>query len=173
MTTSTLDRLSAATINACLKPTIGYAEALLKDIPADKFAFSPHPTMNHPAFVVGHLSIYPNRLLSIMGKSDLAVERPGYDELFKAGTACVADPKKYPGKDELTAYYLDRYKTLASVLESVSDETLAQPNPMEGRLREMFPTIGAATNFMANNHNMMHLGQLSSWRRAMGLPSVM
>jgi hypothetical protein len=44
---------------------------------------------------------------------------------------------------------------------------------MEGRIKEIFPFVGLAINFMLNNHNMMHVGQVSAWRRAMGLPSVM
>jgi hypothetical protein len=34
------------------------------------------------------------------------------------------------------------------------------------------PTVGAAVNFMLGGHLQMHLGQVSAWRRAMGLGSI-
>jgi hypothetical protein len=43
--------------------------------------------------------------------------------------------------------------------------------PDESR-RERFPTVGAATNFLLNDHLMFHAGQVSAWRRAVGLGSV-
>jgi hypothetical protein len=44
---------------------------------------------------------------------------------------------------------------------------------MGGRMSEMLPTLGAAMMFMCGSHLQMHLGQVSSWRRAMGLGSAM
>jgi hypothetical protein len=37
----------------------------------------------------------------------------------------------------------------------------------------MCPTIGAVANFLLSAHHMMHLGQVSAWRRAVGLGSVL
>ena len=157
----------------CLKLCTGYGEMLTKDIPADQFAHMPHPTMNHPAFCIGHLAIYPNRVLEFVGHADRIVPKDGYEDLFKAGVDCVDDPGRYPGKDELMAYYVDRHTVVAEILPDVPAEVFTQPNPVEGRFSEMVPTIGAAVNFLMTAHHMVHLGQLSSWRRAMNLPSVM
>lgn len=173
MSMTATDRLACDIIRTCLDRSIGYGEALLKDIPADTFALMPHPTMNHPAFVVGHLSLYPHRMFRIIGRQDLVRERPGYEDLFKAGAPCLDDPARYPSKDDLVPYFLEGYRSLSTALETLSDDVLARENPMEGRMRELFPTIGKALNFMANNHVMMHLGQISAWRRAVGLPSAM
>ena len=152
-----------------LRQPLAYAERILKDIPADRFAHMPIPRMNHPAFCIGHLSLYPNRLLNMIGRKDLVREKPGYAELFQAGVECVEQDGRYPAKDELVTYYFDRYRTISELLPNISDETLQLPNPIEGRMRELFPTIGAAMNFLLNNHNMVHLGQISAWRRAAGL----
>jgi hypothetical protein len=68
---------------------------------------------------------------------------------------------------------LDGYRKVAEVLPDVSDETFARDNPMEGRFREVFPKVGTAVNFLCTSHLMMHLGQISTWRRAIGLASAM
>ena len=41
----------------CCRVATSYGESLLGDIPEDQFAHMPHPTMNHPAFCIGHLSV--------------------------------------------------------------------------------------------------------------------
>jgi hypothetical protein len=156
-----------------LRMTLMYAERLLADIPEDRFAHMPFPKLNHPAFNVGHLSLYPNRLFTMLGRPDLVIDKPGYPALFQAGTECVEQDGRYPSKDELVSYYLERYRAMLAHLPEISDETLARDNPVEGRSREMFPTIGAAMCFLLNNHHMVHLGQISAWRRVMGLGSAM
>jgi len=164
---------AASFIAATLSATTGYGEMLLKDIPSEQFAHMPHQRMNHPAFCVGHLSIYPDRVIELLGRPDLVKKRDGYAELFSAGVDCVDDPRRYPVKDDLIAYYVDRYRTAESVLGEVADEVLWGENPAEGPFKEMLPTIGSVANFLLNNHHMAHLGQISAWRRAVGLPGVM
>jgi hypothetical protein len=160
-------------ITQCLLRAIGYAEKVLADIPDDKFTHAAVASANHPAFIVGHLSLYPNRIFTLIGRKDLIVERPGWPEMFQAGSPCHADVSKYPSKDTLVNAMLEGYRKVAEVLPQVSDELLAQDNPMEGRMRELFPKIGIALNFLCNNHLMMHLGQISTWRRAAGLGPAM
>ena len=150
-----------------------YAERLLTDIPADRFAHMPVAKLNHPAFNVGHLSLYPNRLFTMLGRPDLVVEKPGYPALFQAGTECVEQDGRYPLKDELVSYYFNRYRAMQAHLPEISDEAMSRPNPMEGRMRDLFPTIGEAMCFMLHNHQMAHLGQISAWRRVMGMASAM
>ena len=62
--------------------TFEYGLMLAKDIPAEKFAHMPHPSMNHAAFNYGHLAIYPNRILMLLGRNDLIVDNPRFTELL-------------------------------------------------------------------------------------------
>jgi len=160
-------------IARCLERTLGYAEKLLADIPSAKFAHAAVKGANHPAFIIGHLCLYPNRIFTLIDRKDLVVERPGWPELFQAGAACEADSTRYPPKAALVQAFFEGYRKVLEVLPSVSDDLLRRDNPMEGRMREIFPKTGIAVNFLCNNHLMMHLGQISTWRRALGLPSAM
>ncbi len=150
-----------------------YGEMLVGDISDAQFTEMPFPTMNHPAFLIGHLSIYPAKLFGMLGQPDKADVRDGYEELFAAGVECVADASRYPSKDAIVEYYVTGYAQVIDALESVDDQVLGQPNPVEGMLKERLPTLGGMVNFMLNSHPMVHHGQLSAWRRAVGLPSVM
>jgi len=42
-------------------------------------------------------------------------------------------------------------------------------NPLGGRMTDLFPTLGSLQSFYCGGHIMMHLGQVSAWRRMMDL----
>ena len=166
---------TAATIVPCARVTLGYGEALLAGITPDKFARKAEGVdANHPAWNFGHLSIYPDMLLEMIGKGDLADPKDGYEALFSKDTQCKDDPEGsiYPPMDEIMAHFKDRHEVLINALEGLSDEDFARPNPRES-MADRFPTVGAMANFMLVGHCMMHHGQTSTWRRAMGLGSAM
>jgi hypothetical protein len=160
-------------IARALSVTLDYAKALLEPIPDGIFAHLYHPQVNHPAFCVGHLAIYPDKALAMMGRHDLVRPLPIDESVFKDGAPCVEQDGRYPSKEILLPLFLDRYTVLIGALQEFPEARLADLNPMEGRMREMFPTLGAVLNFLLNNHVMMHLGQVSAWRRLAGLGSAM
>lgn len=163
----------ASQIRPGAERALGYAEGLVKDISPETFSRMPQPNINSPAFNLGHLSIYPDlRLLSLMGREDLVRPLPFPMELFKAGSPCVDEPGRYPPKDAIVETFRGRYRVALDALADLSDELLARPNPMEGRFRELFPTVGSAIAFLLVGHTQSHLGQISVWRRIMGLGSV-
>jgi hypothetical protein len=156
-------------LSAPLRVSLGYAERLTRDIPPDLFAHMPARGMNHPAFCFGHLSLYPNQVLRMLGREADVVSRPGWEALFKAGVDCVEQDGRYPAKDEILEYYFERHHSLLAAMGEVEEALLARENPAEGRMKSMFPTLGGALNFYINNHHSVHLGQVSAWRRAAGL----
>ncbi|QOJ01645.1 MAG: DinB family protein [Phycisphaeraceae bacterium] len=165
--------------------TLGYADKVLAGINPADFARKPrlHDAQgrpvtidcNHPAWVVGHLSIYPARVAGLLGLDPSGVAAPpAWTDLFKATSECKDDPEGaiYPAAGELTRACFHGYRTLHAMARAVPDETLLAQPPDE-RTRSFFTTIGAATFFLLNNHIAMHLGQLSTWRRCMGLGPAM
>ena len=158
-----------------LQLSLGYAERLLKDIPAQQFGrfAAPGGTLvesNHPAFTYGHLSLYGPRILTHLGRPSLSVPA-GFEALFSKDAKCVDDPAGtiYPSMDVITKAFFDGYRAAADALKEVPDAALQQPHPMEGRMAELFPTFGSLHNFYCGGHLMMHLGQISAWRRMSGL----
>jgi hypothetical protein len=130
---------------------------------------------NHASFVFGHLALYPARMLERLGLETTGAKPPeSWDGLFKAGVECLDDASGtiYPAFEELKALYF-RATDLAfeRILSGVTDAML-EAAPSDERPRAMFGTNGAMLNFMLNNHVGLHMGQLSTWRRCMGLGSV-
>ena len=164
------DSLLVDSILPGARMSLGYALTLAEDIPADRWADPVIEGMNHPAFLYGHLAIYGNRMLGgFLDREDLVNEVPFDAEAVAAGAPCLSDASKYATKDVVLPYFKERYETVIEVLPSVSADVFARENPVEGRFREMLPTVGGVVLFMLNNHVMMHAGQVSHWRRAMGL----
>lgn len=159
---------------------IGYAERLLEGVQPSDFGKFARPggeviTSNHPAFIYGHLSLYPKRVISNLDQDASSVTpSEKYDELFSPKATCVDDPdgKIYPPMDELVEKMVTGYRQVSETLRAADDELFHRENPAEGRLKELFPTNGAAIGFYVGGHVMVHIGQLSAWRRAMGLKAA-
>ncbi len=155
--------------------SIGYAERLLAGVSAERFARfatvgGTVVESNHPAFIYGHLSLYAPRMLLQLGHPAPGV--PDQFELrFSKEARCVddVDGDLYPPLDEIVAFFREGHRMVTGALRSTPDEVLDRPNPAEGRMKELFPTIGSVQTFYCAGHMMMHLGQMSAWRRMSGL----
>lgn len=155
-----------------------YAERLLGGIPPEQFARLARPggtvvQSNHPAFVFGHLSLYPARVAQLCGKVSDAVRVPeSYESLFRNGCECRDDPTGsiYPPMGDVTTRFFAAYRAAIAAVAEAPDAVLVADNPAEGRMRELFPTVGAAIVFYLTGHPQAHYGQVSAWRRMMGLP---
>ncbi len=159
-----------------------YGTDLLKGI--DKNAFARHAVgargervkSNHPAWVYGHLACYPARMLEFIGHPEAAkLKKPRFEDLFKNGTECLDDPNGtiYPTMEEIVGAWDSGNKRALEVLADTPDEAFERENPAEGRFKERFPKVGGAIAFMIAAHPMSHFGQVSAWRRFMGMPSAM
>jgi hypothetical protein len=145
-----------------------YGEQLLSATPAEQFCQVPHPGMNHPAWIAGHITITHRRVGKELGAE---LEIPdGWPELFGKGSRPQPDAALYPAKEELVRAFLEGHEKLAAAFAVVTPEQLAAPN-VKWRPSRM-ETIGAMTMHIMTTHEALHLGQLSAWRRAMGMPTI-
>ncbi|MCM2369918.1 DinB family protein [Aporhodopirellula aestuarii] len=163
-------------IAASARMSVAYAERMLKDIPPSQFARFAEAggqviESNHPAFIFGHLSLYPCRVVSEVGGDASAITPSSkFEALFSPSAKCLDDPDGtlYPSMDEITSKFFKAHEVAIEVLMTCDDAVFAGENPNE-RMRPKFATIGAAHAFYLGGHAMLHMGQLSAWRRAVGL----
>lgn len=170
--TSETTPVTGAYLAASLGTCVWYAKALLADVEPDSFARMPMANFNHAAFNYGHLALYPNKMLELIGRTDAQLELPFGDDLYGAGVECVEQDGRYQSMDVITSAFFEGHDRLLEILPTI-DPTVMEIELPEGRAREMFTTVGNAVTFMSCSHTMMHLGQVSMWRRAMGLGSCM
>ena len=155
-----------------LEKVTGYARSLLSDIDPETFGHMPMPGFNHPAFNYGHLALYPNRWFGFLGREDAIIELPFESDPYEQGAECVEQDGRYASMKVLTDAFFATHERALEILPTVDPAALERELP-EGPYRDFFGQVGSAVTFMTCSHTMMHLGQVSMWRRAMGLGSCM
>lgn len=155
---------------------MGYSERLIKDISSDQFARfatigDTTIVSNHPSFILGHLSLYASNVLDNLGADSSPIQpSEAFEKVYSKDATCVDDPDGsiYPSMDEVTSKYFEGYRAAIDALNAADDEVFREENPNE-RMRPRFPTKGAMLGFYVGGHVMLHVGQMSAWRRAMGM----
>jgi hypothetical protein len=154
------------------------ANKLVSGVPAERWGRFAAPggqpiVSNHPAFALGHLCLYPAKVLQLLGQDAAAVEPPaGYEALFSKDARCQDDVEGtlYPAGEDILACFNSGYQSAMDAVRQASDEQLLAPNPMDTPMKQLCPTLGSLLNFYLSGHVTLHLGQVSAWRRMEGLP---
>ena len=106
---------------------VDYAEKLLKDVTADKFARLAAPgglpiQSNHGAFIYGHLSLYAPQVTMHLGDGAPEIVIPdGFEKLFSKDATCVDDPAGdiYPSQEQVAQCFIDGYRQTCAALREV------------------------------------------------------
>jgi hypothetical protein len=172
---------AARLVLALLDRTEGLAKGLTDGITQDIASCMPTNdgtviNTNHATFIFGHLSIYPQMIMTALSAEpgDAAVPE-SYTELFMHGVECKHDPDStiYPPLQEVLAHFNRAHTAVREHIASLDDESLSKPITHDERMAAAFEDCDKMALFMLHDHYMFHLGQLSTWRRCFGLGSVM
>ena len=147
---------------------LDYARRLLADVPEDRMCYQPVVNMNHPAWVFSHLNVYHAPMVGLL--SGKPFEDPKGHK-FGMGSKCLADASQYASKNELLAAYERGHADVATAMRIGGQAALDADTPLE-RWRASMPKVGVALPYLMLVHESTHLGQISMWRRAQGMPSV-
>lgn len=149
---------------------LAYANRLVADLSEDQFVAQPvaNCTLNHPAFVIGHLAWVCDVGATLLGLP--AVVPPAWKDIFSMTAKPIPNRDAYSSNAELVKAFEDAHTRLTKAVFEAKPELLNDQPPE--RFRSRFQSIGEVILHMLTNHEAVHLGQLSAWRRAMGLPSV-
>jgi hypothetical protein len=146
-----------------------YCRMLVGDVPDERMAEQPLPGVNHPAWVLGHLAFSADRARGLLGaEKELP---PTWVSLFGPGSKPSTSRSDYPSRDELLRAAEQGFERLRQQAATATSEQLAQPstNPTT---KDALPTVRDGVAFLMTGHLGVHLGQLSSWRRMIGLPPL-
>lgn len=157
---------SAVQVNTFL---IQYCRMLVSDVADGRLAEQPCAGVNHPAWVLGHLAWTADGALGLLGAPKLLPAE--WVPLFNAGSKPTATRNTYPSKDTLLKAVEQGYQQVRERAASASADVLARPTTIE-RAKQTLPTSKELLAFILTGHMGIHLGQLSSWRRMIGLPPL-
>jgi len=145
---------------------VGYCRMLLKDIPDERMAEQPLPGVNHPAWILGHLAISTDGAITRLGGQKLLP--PEWMPLFGPGSKLSNVRSDYPATEELLRAVEQGFEKACQMAQTATIEQLATPtaNPA---MKAGLPTAREGVAFLLTGHLGVHLGQLSAWRRMIGL----
>jgi hypothetical protein len=142
---------------------------MVADVDPGDMCKQPNGVVNHAAWQTGHITFVRSIVVGMLGGTPTVPESWGL--LFAPNTQPAADASKYPSKSELTTAYDETHKTLMAAIAAAPDSLLDGPHPVEP-LKWLFPTMRHFAAGVVTTHDCLHLGQLSVWRRQLGLPRV-
>ena len=154
---------------------LAFARKLVEDLTTDQMTTCPSIGFeNHPAFTLGHLVTGSALLIEDMGAMYEVPE--GWSELFLRNgpgdpTLPTLNKTIYPEKLALLAELEKQHELVKLTLNKLTYLQLNES--IKWRFLSFMPKLKDLIVFMCINHEAMHLGQLSAWRRAMRLHSAL
>ncbi|MEZ6197003.1 MAG: DinB family protein [Planctomycetota bacterium] len=153
---------------------LAYAEALTRDLTEAQWTWDGGPGLeNHAAWTIGHLVSGSDILAEDLGLArEMSQE---WRELFERRGP--GDPRlpsrdaRYPDGSELLAEFARQHDRVARRWRDLAPDD--GDAPLAWRFEGYLPSLADAALFLAVNHECLHLGSLSGWRRAQGLPSAL
>jgi len=148
----------------------GYAERLVADLSDEEMVAQPVSgvVMNHPAWVLSHLSIY-GPVLARMLRGD-SFEDPASHE-FGRDSEPLDDVAVYGSKATILDRFRENYDEAAAAARRADLAVFERDTPLE-RWQSRIPTLAHLSVHLLNSHVALHLGQISAWRRAGKRPPV-
>jgi len=147
-----------------------YALRLVGDLSDSQMTSQPilGRVLNHPAWILSHLTLYTTIAAAMLRNSPFPDPA---DHIFGPKSEPSAEPGAYPARTALIEQFKTAHVDAEAALIAVRDDVLASPTMLE-RWRPLHPTTGDMLVTLMVKHESAHLGQLSAWRRAWGLPRV-
>ena len=146
------------------------AERLMEDVTEEQMFLRPGKNMNHPAWILGHLSIYHEALSRLIAGTPF--DDPKDNTVFGFGLSSIPEDRSlYPAKNETLDKFLTGHEKVAQALLNATTEQL-NAAPSLARWSAEYETVGFMLPDLMLHHESTHIGQLSFWRRAAGLNKV-
>lgn len=144
-------------------------DKLIDTYPADKALYQVAGTDNHLMWTIGHLATSYSWFASLLDGRSAALPAE-YNALFGYQSKPTGNAAVYPSLEEVKSQYRVAYARFSEAMESLSAEDLARPPATESH---GFAATRLDVLIRTAWHDGWHSGQLSSLRRALGLPPMM
>lgn len=147
--------------------SLDYLREQIADVPDDLMTAQPEGVPNHPAWTIGHLVFIAQEIGGVIGLEPWLIEE--WVKQYGPGSRPQAE-RTLEKTALLTA--LDTAQTkLTTAVVALTDEQLNAPFP-DPTYAKIFPSVRHALTQVLLGHTAFHGGQISVWRRAMGLPPM-
>jgi hypothetical protein len=151
---------------------LGLCKMQTSDVDDAKLADLPAPGVNHPAWILTHLAICTDYAARLLGETTRCPKE--WHQRCGPGSSVSAERDFYASKRELLATLAAGHECVSAAVGRATEEVLLKPHGVElAFVKNTFPTVGDLVGHLMTTHTGFHLGQLSMWRRMMGMQGVL
>jgi hypothetical protein len=149
---------------------LDYLREQVADVNDADMAQQPPGVVNHPAWVIGHLTITCQMLAGDVAGMPAWLP-DDWRERYGTGSKPLPDAARYEPKERLLTMLREAQERTTRAVERLEGSRLDEPFP-HAELLYVFPTIRHAIVQVLVGHASMHVGQVAVWRKAMRLPPM-
>jgi uncharacterized damage-inducible protein DinB len=147
----------------------GFVNALLADLKDDQLFVRAGGVGNHAAWIMGHVATVDDNIVSAMTGEPKRLP-DSFRTLFGMGSSPTGNAADYPSRAELSEAMSATRQRMKGWIASLDESTAFEPIPE--RMQRIAPNrIMLAV--AVPSHEMMHAGQLTTIRAALGLPRLL
>lgn len=146
--------------------SLAYAQRQAAEIDESKLNHQPFPGANTPLWILGHLAVCTDYGASVFGQPSNCPKDWHRNFGMKSSPRAVAPP--HPTRDALLKALATGHDRLTQLALKADPAILSAPHSVDVLKNTPIKTVGDTLAHLMTTHEMMHLGQLSAWRRAMG-----
>jgi hypothetical protein len=145
--------------------TLTFITRCVDDLSEQQMVEQPPEVPNHATWTLGHMIFSCQGVAVELGVKPWLPD--DWESRFGYGSTPVPDATHYPKKSEMLSLLSDASACLRDTLLAVDQSVLDRSLP-----DETMPTMRHVLMQVVAGHSAYHAGQLSVWRRAIGMPSA-
>jgi DinB superfamily len=145
-----------------------FLHKIIDGMKPEELLAQPLSDMNSIAWMFGHLALVDRRQLRWLGVTELPALPDGFEVKFKATGTKAVQQTNLGDPSELIAIFDAHRDALIAALAKTNPAIFHEPTEV---IRPWFGDKGEASLFMGL-HTMLHVGQISAIRRALGYPPL-
>ncbi len=153
---------------------LGMGQFLIDKFTADlsdaEYYSVPTAGTNHAAWILGHIAVSEDNGIALATGGKKRHAQATHD-LFKGGSKCEPDAKKYPSRKDVDRLFQDTRAALIETVKLFDEKEWNDPTPPEAN-KNLFPTLGSVWA-LQGTHQFWHIGQLSVCRKALHKKQVL
>jgi hypothetical protein len=149
---------------------LAYALAVVEDLTDEQMILRPGGAMNHPAWILGHIGAYHPIVVDLLYGAPVTDVKD--DPLYGfAGKGPLDQLEPYGTKQQIVGRFAAGHEKVAQALLAAKPADFQRAPSLE-RWAKTYPTVEFMLPDLLLHHESLHIGQISIWRRASGLPGV-
>ncbi len=155
------------TIEALYNFNLSYLKKLVENVSDEKLYEKQLEGFNSAGWILGHIFVEGQDVLNFYGVEHNTSSE--WDQFFRFGSGKITSLENLPTKKELLEKIEERYKIILELYLGLTEEQRLAQHPSQ-LLAEVYDNMDGWFAHHLTNHIAIHCGNISVWKKLIGLP---